>query len=117
MNHRSGLVRPRCLRRRWTILAGLVVAIAVAAGCSSGSPTPDVQTPNSRARYDPSRDLGPLFHDVQVSGLFKDSKTFVDARPLLLPAEITARYANTELDLATFVPQYFKDTLGRVQFW
>src|SRR6266516_1925111 len=46
------------------------------------------------ARYDPARDLGPLFQDVQLSGIFADSKTFVDARPLLVPAEIAAAYAS-----------------------
>jgi alpha,alpha-trehalase len=107
-NHRSGLVHPRRLRSRWTSFAGLVVAIALAAGCQSGAPTRGVQPLDSAARYDPSRDLGPLFHDIQVSEVFPDSKTFVDARPLLPPAEIAARYATTELDLATFVGQHFE---------
>ncbi|MDF2774915.1 MAG: hypothetical protein K0S86_4415, partial [Geminicoccaceae bacterium] len=40
-----------------------------------------------------SRALGPLFHDVQLSDLFPDSKTFVDARPLRPAGEIVARYA------------------------
>jgi alpha,alpha-trehalase len=42
--------------------------------------------------YDPARDLGPLFHDVQMARLFADSKTFVDARPLEAPAALAARY-------------------------
>jgi len=64
------------------------------------------------ARYDPSRDLGPLFHDVQMSGIFADSKTFVDARPLRLPAEIVSLYADARnsvtFDLRKFVEQYFE---------
>ena len=51
----------------------LVAWLTVAAGCRGG------------ARYDPAHDLGPLFQDVQLSGIFADSKTFVDARPLLGP--------------------------------
>ena len=47
----------------------------------------------STAVYEPSRALDGLFHDVQLSGVFPDSKTFVDARPLETPAQITAAYA------------------------
>src|SRR5205823_14292934 len=57
-------------------------------------------------------DLGPLFHVVQVSGIFPDSKTFVDARPLLAPTEIAARYASartaTAFDLRAFLEQQFQ---------
>jgi len=35
---------------------------------------------------------GTLFHDVQMSGIFPDSKTFVDAVPILKPEIITAEY-------------------------
>jgi alpha,alpha-trehalase len=56
--------------------------------------------------YDPAHDLGPLFHDVQMSGIFPDSKTFVDARPLFPPAEIVARYHGS--DLKAFVQQNFE---------
>ncbi|MBI4409123.1 MAG: alpha,alpha-trehalase TreF [Gemmatimonadetes bacterium] len=64
------------------------------------------------APYEPSRDLGLLFHDVQLAGLFPDSKTFVDARPVLPPAEIAARYAaarsSAGFSLSAFVEQYFE---------
>ena len=105
-------MHPRRTRHRWIFFARLVAAIALAAGCQSGAPTRGVQPPDPAARYHPSRDLGPLFHDIQVSGVFQDSKTFVDARPLLPPAEIAARYAtartSAQLDLATFVRQHFE---------
>ena len=42
--------------------------------------------------YNPARDLGPLFHDVQMARVFDDSKTFVDATPRAAPADIAARY-------------------------
>ncbi len=111
MNHRSGVAVSRGPRLIWAF-AWLVVALALASGCQSGVPSRGVQAPLPAARYDPSRDLGPLFHDIQLSGLFQDSKTFVDARPLLPPAEIAARYAtartSARLDLLAFVEQHFE---------
>jgi alpha,alpha-trehalase len=62
--------------------------------CRSSVPlTSDPQTLDQVSVYEPSRALGSFFHDVQLSDLFPDSKTFVDARPLDAPAAITARYA------------------------
>ena len=58
------------------------------------------------ARYDPAHDLGPLFHDVQMSGIFGDSKTFVDARPRFPPAEIVARSRGS--DWRAFVERNFE---------
>ncbi len=62
--------------------------------------------------YDPARDLGALFRDVQLSGIFEDSKTFADARPLLAPPEIAARYAGERtaagFSLQAFVAQHFE---------
>ncbi|MGH7563181.1 MAG: alpha,alpha-trehalase TreF [Gemmatimonadota bacterium] len=90
---------------------GLIVAVALAVGCRTGAQVGDsraVQEAASPARYEPSRDLGSLFHDVQVSGLFSDSKTFVDARPLLPPAEVVARYSDLR-DSAGFSLQAFVD--------
>ncbi len=61
--------------------------------------------------YDPARDLGPLFHDVQMARLFADSKTFVDARPLEAPAALATRYLAEKsvagFDLKTFVTRWF----------
>lgn len=63
------------------------------------------------ARYRPSRDLGPLFPAVQLAGVFDDSKTFVDARPLDDPAAIVARWVaerdDTGFDLEAFVRRHF----------
>jgi alpha,alpha-trehalase len=63
-------------------------------------------------RYDPARDLGTLFHDVQLSGMFEDSKTFADARPLGAPAEIVARYDSARrtvgFDFRAFVERNFE---------
>ncbi|MBR9990446.1 MAG: alpha,alpha-trehalase TreF [Gemmatimonadetes bacterium] len=62
-------------------------------------------------RYDPARSLGRLFHDVQLARTFEDSKTFVDARPLMSPSEIASRYeaqrSAAGFDLTRFVEQHF----------
>jgi alpha,alpha-trehalase len=94
---------------------GLVVAVALAAGCRTGAQVGDsraVQEAAGPARYEPSRDLGSLFHDVQLSGLFPDSKTFADARPLRPPAEILSRYAvardSAGFSLKAFVDRHFE---------
>src|SRR5690349_13522930 len=62
--------------------------------------------------YDPARDLGALFRDVQLSGMFADSKTFADARPRLAPAEIVAHYASArsspQFNLQAFVAEQFE---------
>ncbi|HEX4628056.1 MAG TPA: alpha,alpha-trehalase TreF [Gemmatimonadales bacterium] len=89
--------------------------LVLTAGCRSGAPAlrpaSGVLPPaTAGARYDPAHDLGPLFQDVQLSGIFADSKTFVDARPLFAPAEIAARYAvarrSAPFDLQAFVTQH-----------
>jgi len=102
----------RRIQHRWIFFAWFVAAVALAVGCHGGAHTRGVQPSGSAARYDPSRDLGPLFHDIQLSGVFQDSKVFVDARPLLPPAEIATRYAtartSAQLDLAIFVGRYFE---------
>src|SRR6058998_2365456 len=93
----------------------LVAAFTLAAGCRTGTstrPATALQPPARVARYDPAHDLGPLFQDVQLSEIFADSKTFVDARPLLPPADIAVRYAAARaipgFSLQAFVRRYFE---------
>jgi len=61
--------------------------------------------------YDPAHDIGPLFSDVQLSGIFSDSKEFVDARPRATPGAIQARYDSARLApefvLRSFVEENF----------
>jgi alpha,alpha-trehalase len=100
------------LRSLFAAIAGLVLV----AGCRALQPattTPTATAPATAApaRYDPSRDLGPLFHDVQLASVFPDSKTFVDARALRAPAEIAAAYraerGTAGFDLNAFVARHF----------
>ena len=94
----------------------LLLALAAAlplGSCRTAAPAPVIAPAAAESvRYDPSRDLGPLFHDVQVAGIFPDSKTFVDAAPRRPPAEIAARYAaeraSAGFDLAGFVAENFE---------
>ena len=51
--------------------------LIVAAACRP-SDRPTVRQSDS---YDPAHDVDALFADVQLSGVFSDSKEFVDARP------------------------------------
>ena len=89
-----------------------VFAAVVTLGCRSQSAPSTRPLDQSTAVYEPSRALGSLFHDVQLAGVFPDSKTFVDARPLEAPAAITASYAaergNAGFSLQSFVNQHFE---------
>jgi alpha,alpha-trehalase len=61
--------------------------------------------------YDPAHDIGSLFSDVQLAGIFPDSKEFVDARPKSPPAALAARYDSARrapgFVLRAFVDQNF----------
>jgi alpha,alpha-trehalase len=95
--------------RRWRGAVAFVAALAAAGGCAPSVPAANPAAPGW---YDPARDLGSLFHDVQTAGVFADSKTFVDARPLAPPAEIARRYRAERrrrgFDLRAFVERHFE---------
>jgi len=107
---------PSLTRLRMTLR--VVPALAVlASDCGTAAPsvyTPAPSTPTTAAPkpYDPSRDLGPLFHDVQMARVFPDSKSFVDAKPRSAPAEIAAKYlaarSTAGFDLRAFVRENFE---------
>ncbi|HEX6746923.1 MAG TPA: alpha,alpha-trehalase TreF [Longimicrobium sp.] len=107
--HRTG--PPRSLSVRTPARVVALAAMLALAACGGPRTTP--AAPQAAAVYDPSRALGELFHDVQVAGVFPDSKTFVDARPLRAPEEIAARYAAERgtavgFDLRAFVGREFE---------
>src|SRR5690606_37192876 len=93
-----------------------VLPIAVLAACSApvGEPGQPLARALARARldvYEPARELGPLFHQVQLARLFDDSKTFVDAVPLADPDSILAAYqamrTRPDFRLDAFVQRWF----------
>ncbi len=97
-------------------LTATVAAAALSIACHGGTSTPIVgtlspQSSTTPAVYDASRDLGPLFHDVQMARVFPDSKTFVDSRPRSAPETIAALYlserAKPGFDLKAFVAEHF----------
>src|SRR6266566_2574960 len=94
----------------WGRLLLAVLASGTATTCTTSKTSTNL--PQPPARYEPARDLGQLFHDVQLSGIFEDSKTFADARPRFAPAEIIARYASArgapQFNLGDFVTQQFE---------
>jgi len=84
-----------------------VIALLLAFACRP-SDRPTVRQSDS---YDPAHDIGALFSDVQLSGIFPDSKEFVDARPRAEPTVIQARYDSARrapgFVLKDFVDQNF----------
>jgi alpha,alpha-trehalase len=94
-------VKKPCVVRRASYVA-LVLALAC---------RPPAQQPSRPSAYDPAHDIGSLFSDVQLAGIFPDSKEFVDARPRSAPAAIEARYDSARRTpgfvLRAFVEQNF----------
>jgi len=89
----------------------VLLAVAAAAACSAPRlPATPPAVPSHG--YDPVRDLGALFHDVQMARVFEDSKSFVDATPRRPPAELRADYASEKgrpgFSLAAFVQEHFE---------
>src|SRR5437773_4253077 len=94
----------------WGRLLLSLAAACAATTCTSSRTSTNL--PQPPARYEPAHDLGVLFHDVQLSGIFEDSKTFADARPLRAPSEIVAGYAaarsSPQFKLRGIVAQHFE---------
>jgi alpha,alpha-trehalase len=93
--------------------AVVVTTVACVTACSPTPPAGVGATPRALAGfYDPVRDLGPLFSDVQLSGIFEDSKTFVDARPRSAPGGLAKQYLDAHavagFSLRQFVDQNFE---------
>ena len=94
------------------LLAPVSLAVAPPAQAQNGSSSALRGDTLRRALpYEPSEDLGALFEAVQLGGVFEDSKTFVDARPLRPPAEIVqrwrARQDRDDFALRRFVERHF----------
>jgi alpha,alpha-trehalase len=93
-------------------LSACALGVALLAACHASAPPPSAAPVASTAHwYRPARDLGDLFVDVQNARVFPDSKTFVDARPLMPPARIVTEYEAQRrtpgFDLRAFVAAHF----------
>ena len=90
--------------------------LAVSAACTATTSTTSRTSSNlpqpSVGLYDPAHDLGALFKEVQLSGIFSDSKTFVDARPRRAPRDVVTAYDAARrtpgFDLKAFVEREFE---------
>lgn len=84
---------------RWVPLVVLAGAVACGRETSPRGTVSDSLPADTGAQslsvtpYDPSRDLGGLFVDAQMMGIYPDSKTLVDATPRRDPHAIADRYA------------------------
>jgi len=69
--------------------------------------------PEVTGYYQPWEALGPLYHDVELAGVYPDSKTFADCTPVKNPYEIAAEYDQLKnekgFDLKAFVTSNFKE--------
>lgn len=77
----------------------------------SCTPEKEQATSSASGFYKPWESLGPLFHEVQMAGIYPDSKTFVDCVPKRPPAEILSDYLELReeevFDLEAFVKANF----------
>jgi alpha,alpha-trehalase len=93
----------------WRLLLLCLTAACSASTSTTSRTSTDLHRP---ASYDPAHDLGRLFQDVQLSGIFSDSKTFVDARPRRAPRDVVAAYDAARrtpgFDLKAFVEREFE---------
>ena len=71
------------------LLCSKVLVLLIIVGISGCSQS---QENSKNEYYKPWQELGELFHDVQMEGIFPDSKTFVDYTPKRTPDEILADY-------------------------
>ena len=104
--------RQRRARTRAMVRWSHVLGLALLAACHSSAPSPAAApVASSAAWYRPAQALGALFADVQNARVFPDSKTFVDARPLVPPATIVREYEAQRhapgFDLRAFVASHF----------
>jgi len=95
------------LKNRYAVSGTRYAGLLVLAVACRPSGRPAVRPP----AYDPAHAIGPLFSDVQLAGIFPDSKEFVDARPKSEPRVIEARYDSARRTpgfvLRAFVEQNF----------
>ncbi len=82
------------------VIAACGVGAILATSVRAQSVGPDYPVP-------PSIEYKNLYRDVELQGIFTDSKTFPDLIPAAAPSVIVSDYGASGLDLASFVSQYF----------
>ena len=96
------MISARLVLRRGAVAALAASALACAPASQPGAPSQQERSRDVERLYEPSRDLGQLFHDVQMARIYPDGKTFVDARPLMDPAEIVKSYNASKASALAF---------------
>jgi alpha,alpha-trehalase len=95
------------LERAWP---RLITTIAVLC-CVINARSAGAQIASCASEVPPSEQLGELFRNVQVKGIFPDSKTFVDLHfdelPNAILADYEARKVESGFDLGVFIHQHF----------
>ncbi len=97
-------------------MALAVVAALAVAGCrpteTKSTVASTIASEAGSTMYDPSRDLGSLFADVQLARVFPDSKTFADAIPRDGAPAVRAAYESARragpVNLPAFVATHFE---------
>ncbi len=102
----------RLLRQASSLIFSGFVLIFFATGCEPGpADGTSMEGVAPKEAINPEEAFGELFHDVQMAGIFEDSKTFVDCRPQADPELILKAYqemkGKPDFDLESFVQQNF----------
>src|SRR6516225_6407292 len=106
VSHQAGAggPRPRLGAARTTLLGVVILCLLDASSAGAQSITCAVEEP-------PSVQLGELFRDVQMNGIFPDSKTFADlqydASADAILADYRAHKDDPGFDLRAFVQSHF----------
>jgi alpha,alpha-trehalase len=96
-----------------TVKKLVLVGILCACLCANSAAFAQLQT---QVPQPPSIEFGQLFRDVQLQGIFPDSKTFCDLVPNEAPSTIVAAYDASKgkpgFTLAAFVAKHFRMASG-----
>jgi alpha,alpha-trehalase len=99
------------VRRAPAARAGILVAFVLLLCGAFSAGAASAQTRNCASEVPPSEQFAGLFQDVQLKGVFQDSKTFADLIPDAAPSTIVddyhARKDEAGFDLGAFVHRHF----------
>jgi alpha,alpha-trehalase len=111
MRQRTSMLRDPLRAARRITRSPRVLVFALLAACHASAPPPSAPTASTAEWYRPAQSLGDLFAEVQNARVFPDSKTFVDAKPLMPPPRIVSEFEAQRhapgFDLRAFVASHF----------